>query len=78
MYIKREEERGYMEKQKDRVMEGLLDYETELYQDFALSTETKYYIYWGALTLARKSKAITWETQLNMYGEFMSKILKLR
>lgn len=66
-----------MEKDK-KILQYYFDLECELYKDTSRSLDVKAAEAWGILTAACKTEEIDWDTQRKMFGEFMSRIMKLR
>lgn len=62
----------------EKVLEYYFDLECELLEDQTRTTEIKAAEAWGVLTAAQKMKEIDWNTQRELFGELMSKMLKLR
>lgn len=54
-----------------------MDLETRMYSS-GKPIETKSAIIWGALVILKDTGAIDWDTMRQLYGEFMSKEMKLR
>ena len=61
-----------------KIMQYYFDLECELYKDTYRSFEIKAAEGWGVLTAACKTGEIYWDSQRMMFGELMSKMLKLR
>lgn len=62
----------------NKIMRYYFDLECELHKDTYRSIEVKAAEAWGVLTAACKTGEIDWDSQRMMFGELMSRMLKLR
>ena len=61
-----------------KILTYYFDLECELYKDTRRSIEVKASEAWGVLSAACKTGEINWDTQRKLFGELMSRMLKLR
>lgn len=67
-----------IERESVRPMTEVFNMESWLYAQKDKPIEIKAALYWGALRVACSTKAIDWDTQRLLFGEYMSKQLNLR
>ncbi len=64
--------------EKTTTMEAYFSLEGSLYKEKNMSMETKSAMIWGALSVMNNQGIIDWNKMRCLYGEFMSKEMKLR
>jgi len=66
-----------MKENNKPILTYYFDFECALYKDKTVSLENKAAQAWGILTASCHSGEINWDTQRQLFGELMSKLLNL-
>ena len=67
-----------LEGRKNKIMSAVFKKQDWLYQQKDMSVELKSAMMWGALSVAHNTGEIDWDSMRNMYGEFMSHLMRVR